>query len=156
MIAREARELTVFQRAAAYVAPAHNGPLDATFEARIKSDYRGFRERNRRMRLGFGSELPPNMVAALAVSAEERDARFEERRQTGGFAFFGAFYDIILDERANAFAAEFVRGKIRATVHDPETALRLSPRHTIGCKRLCVDSLGYYDAFNSRTCGSST
>jgi cyclohexanone monooxygenase len=104
MIAREARELTVFQRAAAYVAPAHNGPLDATFEARIKSDYRGFRERNRRMRLGFGSELPPNMVAALAVSAEERDARFEERWQTGGFAFFGAFYDIMLDERANAFA----------------------------------------------------
>jgi cyclohexanone monooxygenase len=44
--------------------------------------------------------------------------------------------------------AEFVRGKIRATVHDPETALRLSPRHTIGCKRLCVDSLGYYETFN--------
>jgi cation diffusion facilitator CzcD-associated flavoprotein CzcO len=148
MIARQARELTVFQRTAAYVVPAHNGPLDAAFEARIKSDYRGFRERNRRMRVGFGSELPPNMVSALAVSAEERDARFEERWQIGGFAFLGAFYDIMVDERANAFAAEFVRGKIRATVHDPETALRLSPRQTIGCKRLCVDSSGYYETFN--------
>jgi cation diffusion facilitator CzcD-associated flavoprotein CzcO len=147
-IARRERELTVFQRTAAYVAPAHNGPLDPTLEARIKSDYRGFRERNRRMRVGFGSELPPNMVSALAVNAEERDARFGERWRIGGFAFLGAFYDIMVDVRANAFAAEFVRGKIHATVHDPKTALRLSPRQTIGCKRLCVDSSGYYETFN--------
>src|SRR5207344_2251215 len=43
--------------------------------------------------------------------------------------------------------AQFVRGKIRAIVKNPETARRLSPTHTIGCKRLCVDS-GYYDTFN--------
>jgi len=76
------------------------------------------------------------MVSALAVSPEERDARFEERWQIGGSAFLGTFYDIVVDERANAFAAEFVRGKIRATVHDRETAFRLSPTQTIGCKRL--------------------
>lgn len=147
-IARQARELTVFQRTAAYAVPAHNGPLDAAFEARIKSDYAGFRERNRRMRIGFGSETPPNQVSALAVSAEERDARFEERWRVGGFAFLGAFNDIMVDERANALAAEFVRGKIRATVQDPGTARRLSPKQTIGCKRLCVDSGGYYETFN--------
>ena len=28
LIAKQARELTVFQRTAAYVVPAHNGPLD--------------------------------------------------------------------------------------------------------------------------------
>jgi hypothetical protein len=95
------------------------------------------------MRVGFGSELPPNMASALAVSPEGRDARFEERWRIGGFAFLGAFYDIIIDERANALAAEFVRGRIRATVRDPETALRLSATQTIGCKRLCVDSSGY-------------
>jgi cation diffusion facilitator CzcD-associated flavoprotein CzcO len=147
-IARQARELTVFQRTAAYAVPAHNGPLDPAFEARIKSDYAGFRERNRRMRVGFGSAFPPNMVSALAVSEEERDARFEERWRIGGFAILGAFNDLMVDERANALAAEFVRGKIRATVQDPETARRLSPRQTIGCKRLCVDSGGYYETFN--------
>jgi cyclohexanone monooxygenase len=147
LIARQARELTVFQRTAAYAAPAHNGPLDAEFEARVKTDYAGFRARNRRMHGGFGSLLPPNPVSALAVSAEEREATFEQRWRIGGFALLGAFNDLLLNEQSNALAAEFVRGKIRAIVKDPQTAQLLSPTHTIGCKRLCVDS-GYYDSFN--------
>lgn len=148
LIARQARELTVFQRTAAYVVPAHNGPLDPALEAGVKADYTGFRERNRRMYGGFGCELPPHKVSALAVSPEEREARFEERWRIGGFGFLGTFYDIMLDERANAMAAEFVRAKIRAAVRDPEAARRLSPAHAIGCKRLCVDSGGYYETFN--------
>ena len=38
------------------------------------------------MRVGFGSELPPDMASALAVSPDECDARFEERWRIGGFA----------------------------------------------------------------------
>jgi cyclohexanone monooxygenase len=147
IIARQARELTVFQRTAAYAAPAHNAPLDPEFEARIKADYAGFRARNRRMHGGFGSLLPPNPVSALAASAEEREAAFEQRWKIGGFAILGAFNDLLLNEQSNALVAEFVRGKIRSTVKDPRTAQLLSPTHTIGCKRLCVDS-GYYDTFN--------
>ena len=147
LIAQQAAELTVFQRTAAYAAPAHNGPLDAQFEARIKADYAGFRARNRRMHGGFGSALPPNPVSALAVSAEEREAAFEQRWKIGGFALLGAFNDLLLNEQSNALAAEFVRRKIRAIVKDPQTAQLLSPTHTIGCKRLCVDS-GYYETFN--------
>ncbi|HUN68995.1 MAG TPA: NAD(P)/FAD-dependent oxidoreductase [Burkholderiales bacterium] len=147
LIAREAKELTVFQRTAAYAVPAHNGPLDPVFEARIKADYAGFRARNRRMHPGFGSELPPNPASALAASAEEREAMFEARWRTGGFSFLGAFNDLMLDERANALAAEFVRGKIRSIVHDPATARLLQPKQTIGCKRLCVDT-GYYETYN--------
>jgi cation diffusion facilitator CzcD-associated flavoprotein CzcO len=147
IIARQAAELTVFQRTAAYAAPAHNGPLDPQFEARIKADYAGFRARNRRMHGGFGSLLPPNPVSALAVSAEEREAAFEQRWRIGGFALLGAFNDLLLDERSNALAAEFVRAKIREIVEDPATARLLQPQQTIGCKRLCVDS-GYYETFN--------
>jgi cyclohexanone monooxygenase len=88
------------------------------------------------------------MVSALAVSPEERESRFEERWAYGGFALLGTFYDIMLDLRANEFAAEFVRAKIRATVHNAQTARRLSPTQPIGCKRLCVDSGGYYETFN--------
>ena len=88
-----------------------------------------------------------NPVSALAVSAEEREAAFEQRWRIGGFALLGAFNDLLLNEQSNALAAEFVRGKIRAIVKDPQTARLLSPTHTIGCKRLCVDS-GYYDTFN--------
>ena len=147
LIAQQASELTVFQRTASYCVPAHNGPLDAAHEARIKGDYAGFRARNSRMTGSFGSELPPNPVSALAVGAEEREALFEERWRIGGFCFLGAFKDIMLNARANALAAEFVRGKIRAEVQDPETARLLSPNQTIGCKRLCVDT-DYYATYN--------
>ena len=44
--------------------------------------------------------------------------------------------------------AEFVRGKIRATVKDPATAEILCPTtHPIGTKRICIDN-GYYQTFN--------
>jgi cyclohexanone monooxygenase len=59
----------------------------------------------------------------------------------------GAFNDILLNAESNAITAEFVRGKIRTIVHDPATAQLLCPQHTIGCKRLCVDT-GYYDTYN--------
>jgi cation diffusion facilitator CzcD-associated flavoprotein CzcO len=147
-IARQARELTVFQRTPAYVVPAHNGPLDAAWESQVKADYAGFRSRNLQTFSGFGSDYPPHMVSALAVSEEERLARFEERWRVGGFVLLFTFFDVMFDVRANALAAEFVRQKIRALVHDPETAKLLSPSYSIGCKRLCVDSSGYYETFN--------
>ena len=147
IIAGQAAQLTVFQRTAAYAVPGHNGPLDPAFEAHIKSDYQGFRQRNWLMNGGFGSEYPPNMVSAHKVSEQERQARFEERWQVGGFALLGAFSDLLRSQEANALAAEFVRSKIRSIVHNPATARLLSPSHTIGCKRLCVDN-GYYATFN--------
>ena len=50
--------------------------------------------------------------------------------------------------RPTTGVAEFVRGKIRATVADPAVAETLSPRrYPIGAKRLCVDT-GYYETFN--------
>ena len=147
LIARQARELTVFQRTAAYAVPAHNGPLDKALEARVKADYAGVRQRNLQMQGGFGSLTPPNMVSALRVSAQEREAEFERRWQIGGFSLLAAFSDLLRRPASNAFAAEFVRKKIRGIVKDPATAELLCPNYTIGCKRLCVDS-GYYDTYN--------
>lgn len=147
LIAEQARALTVFQRTPCYAIPAHNGPLDRAYEQRVKADYAGFRAQNRRTPGGYGGDLPMNPQSALAVSPAQREAIFEQRWQVGGFAFMGAFNDLIVNAESNGYAAEFVRGKIRATVHDPETARRLSPTHPIGCKRLCIDS-GYYQAFN--------
>jgi cation diffusion facilitator CzcD-associated flavoprotein CzcO len=147
IVAREARTLTVFQRTAAYAVPAHNGPLDPRYEARIKADYAGFRARNRRMRSGFGCELAPHPLPTMQVGAEERERQFEERWRIGGFSLLGAFVDTLTDLRANDACAEFVRGKIRQIVRDPVVAERLCPTHPIGCKRLCVDT-GYYDTYN--------
>ena len=71
-ITREARELTVFQRTPAYVVPAHNGPLDPVWEARVKADYAGFRSRNLQSFAGAMSDYPPPPVSALEVGEEER------------------------------------------------------------------------------------
>ena len=42
---------------------------------------------------------------------------------------------------------QFVRGKIRSTVNDPQVAELLCPDQVIGCKRVCVDT-DYYKTYN--------
>ena len=55
VIARQAHQLVVFQRTAAYSVPAHNRPLDAREQQAVKADYAGFRERNSQQAFAFGS-----------------------------------------------------------------------------------------------------
>ena len=147
VIAAQASEVHVFQRTAAYSVPARNAPLDAAYEARVKADYRGFRERNALMPAAFGSNLNVSNDSALDAGPAERERAFEARWRTGGLGYTRAFGDIILNDDANALAAEFVRAKICGIVRDSATAARLSPTQPIGCKRMCVDT-GYYETFN--------
>jgi cation diffusion facilitator CzcD-associated flavoprotein CzcO len=147
LIAQEAADLTVFQRTASYSVPAWNRPLAPEELAGVKADYQGLRARNRAMPGAIGSRWGFNTKSALEVGDEERDSEYEKRWEIGGFAFVGAFTDTAVDPRANTYAAEFVRRKIREIVHDPALADLLSPRQTIGCKRLCLDT-DYYETFN--------
>ena len=147
VIAGQARQLVVFQRTAQYTVPARNQPVDPELVASIKADYAGFRARNRRQQSGQLSHRPGNDISALAVDAAERERIYEQRWQDGGFLFFGSFNDLMVNEQANATAAEFVRGKIRTTVRDPRVAELLCPAHTIACKRPVLDS-GYFETFN--------
>ena len=49
---------------------------------------------------------------------------------------------------ANETVCEFMRGKIRSIVRDPETAEALCPKnHFYGTKRPCIDT-NYYETFN--------
>ena len=147
VIARQARELFVFQRTATYSVPAHNAPLDPQYEAQVKADYRGFRQRNSLMPAAFGSNLHASDASALAASPQELEQAFAERWRVGGLGYTRAFADIILDARANALAADYVRRRIADLVEDPATAALLAPSQPVACKRLCVDT-GYYDTFN--------
>ena len=147
VIAKQARELFVFQRTAAYSVPAHNAPLDAQYEAEIKADYPGFRKRNLAMPAAFGSNLNASTASAQSVDPAALMQAFEVRWRAGGLGFTRAFTDITTNLAANALAAGFVRNKISQLVNNPATAALLSPTQPIACKRLCVDS-GYYDAFN--------
>ena len=147
VIAKEARELFVFQRTAAYSVPAYNAPLDPAYEAKVKADYAGFRARNALMPAAFGSNLNAGDTSDLDATAGERAHAFNQRWCAGGLGFTRAFADIILDHEANRHAADFVRGKIGEMVKDPQTAKALMPAQPVACKRLCVDT-GYYDTFN--------
>jgi cyclohexanone monooxygenase len=145
IIARQAKQLTVFQRTANYAVPAHNRPLEAEYVRRIKADYAGLRRRAKQTPTGIDFDYSEEL--ALETPPEEREREFERRWRRGGLSFLGAYMDLMVNEAANNLVAEFVRAKIRQKVADPAVADLLSPRNTIGCKRLCID-IGYYETFN--------
>ena len=147
VIAEQAGELYVFQRTATYTLPAVNHPLDPAEQAAIKADYAGFRARNNRMPAAGNSRFPANPASIFGATPRERDDAFELRWNRGGPGFLGAFGDVMTNKDANDIAAEFVRGKIRQIVTDPAVAALLSPKHVIGCKRICLDT-NYYQTYN--------
>ena len=145
IIAETAKNLTVFQRTANYSIPSNNGPMDPDEEVEIKSRYKEFREEN--WQNGFGIAGLENELLATEAPEEETKKVFSEHWDKSGLGFLGAYADLMLDPNANEIAASFVRDKIKELVDNPETANDLCPDHTIGCKRLCVDT-GYYETFN--------
>ncbi|HIF96771.1 MAG TPA: NAD(P)/FAD-dependent oxidoreductase [Myxococcales bacterium] len=147
LIAEQSEHLTVFQRTAQYAIPAANRPLGADEQADVKAKYPEFRAENSLYPNAFSLRMPLNETSALDVDDDERDREYEARWREGGFTFSWSFGDLGLDLDANATAGEFVRGKIRELVRDPETAEKLCPDTVLGCKRLCLDT-GYFETFN--------
>jgi cyclohexanone monooxygenase len=147
IIAKQAAQLTVFQRTPNFSMPAGNRPLSADEHNSMKARYPDHREGARTSGFGVPVEMPTK--SALEVSEEERNARFQEGWDQGNLvALLLAFTDIITNKEANDKAAEFIRNKIRSIVKDPQTAEDLCPfDHPVGTKRPCLDT-GYYETFN--------
>ncbi|WP_445397408.1 flavin-containing monooxygenase [Streptomyces sp. LE64] len=147
LIARRAAALAVFQRTPVYALPALNRPLSGPEVTARKAEYPAFRDAQRRSK--GGSVLPMPTRSALEASAAERVERYEAAWSEGVLsALLRSYTDLLVDRTANETVAEFVRGKIRATVTDPATAELLSPRtYPFGTKRPCLDT-GYYTTFN--------
>ncbi|MET0659518.1 MAG: NAD(P)/FAD-dependent oxidoreductase [Steroidobacteraceae bacterium] len=148
IVAREARHLTVFQRTANFSIPASNETISAVEDIAVKSRYaeRRLAALNSPSGLGF----VPNKTSALEESPEKRDIVYEAAWKRLGFGFVLAYYDILLNEKANETAAEFIRRKIAEQVTDPATREKLTPRgFPFGTKRPSVDS-GYFQTFNRK------
>ena len=146
VIARQAAQLVVFQRTPNFSIPAWNRPLPPADQQAWKADYADHRERARSTRSGILYDY--SQRAAFDVSEDEREAEYQRRWARGGANFTHAFNDIYSNAQANDTAAEFVRGKIRTLVQDPQRAALLAPTdHAIGTKRICVDT-DYYETFN--------
>ena len=86
---------------------------------------------------------------ALQVSEQERLAVYDSVWDTGELvATIVSFNDLIVNAASNETIAEFVRGKIRSTVNDPDVAETLCPvDFPLGTKRLCLDT-NYYETYN--------
>jgi cation diffusion facilitator CzcD-associated flavoprotein CzcO len=147
IIADQAAELTVFQRTPNFSVPAGNRPLDPAEVAERKARYRDWRELQRTSRAGIPG--PEATDYAVATPEQERNARFQAGWEQGDLtSLAGSFADILIDRAANETAAEFIRGKIREVVEDPDVAETLSPRtFPYATKRPCLDT-GYYQTFN--------
>ncbi|MGE0701012.1 MAG: flavin-containing monooxygenase [Hyphomicrobiaceae bacterium] len=145
VIAREAAQLTVFQRTPSYSVPARNIELPPAVLAGIKAIYRQLRARAKLNPTGVLFDSSPGKAVATPPALRERE--YERRWRRGGLTFLGAYEDILTDEEANRTAAEFVRAKIRSIVGDPTLAEKLMPRSFIGARRLCVD-MGYFETYN--------
>lgn len=146
IVAEEADALTVFQRTPAFEVPAHNGPLTGEREREVKATYR---QRRRKARASAaGMDRGDAIETAEELGEQGRRRELEDRWQVGGSALLGSFADLMVDQRANDYLAEFIHERIREIVDDPAVAEKLIPtEYPVGSKRICVGT-NYYETFN--------
>lgn len=145
-VAKQAKQVLVFQRTPHFSVPARNAPLSAEAIAQWRADYPRLRESAKSSRSAVNFEYSDAL--AVEASADERDAEFRRRWAGGGANFMHAFADLGRSEEANHHAAQFVRDRIAEIVTDPATAQKLTPTtYPIGTKRICVDT-DYYATYN--------
>ncbi len=146
MLAQQADEVLVFQRTPNYSLPAFNEPLDPSVIDLRKADYPAYRERARYSFTGVPVDTPTR--ATFEVTQSERLATYEAAWESGKYgALLRTYTDLMTSRDANDTAAEFVRSKIRAIVHDARTAELLQPDFAFGTKRTCLDT-GYFETYN--------
>ena len=159
-LARQARELTVFQRTPVYTVPANRKAMRLAVEDEFKENYRDIRRRQWENRGGVSNFRPEKSARKaatgrrvsrsadagliMAMDPEERQAVIDQR----GLEAILNFADIYTDPEANEIANELFRENVRRLVDDPETAERLLPKdYGLGCKRQVLDR-DYFATFN--------
>ena len=148
VVAEDAEHLNVFQRTPNYAAPLQNEAMTEEEDRKLKASYDQLREDS--WNSFAGVPFPKLRGPALADTAEQRKAHFEDLWQEGGFSLWiGSYQDILYDKAANETAADFVRSKIRQRVNDPKIADMLCPPkgQTYGTKRQPCET-GYFEAYN--------
>ena len=125
-VAEEASKVWVFQRTPNYAIPTQNRPLDAESTQNVKDDYEAIWQKARESGFGFPYDVADR--SAVDYPAEERERIYEAAWAKGGF-YIGieTFSDFLTNKASNDTISDFLRSKIRETVHDPATADLLTP-----------------------------
>jgi cyclohexanone monooxygenase len=147
-IAPAVEHLTVFQRTPNYVMPGRNHALTPEQRTALKVEYDAIIEQTFSHVFAFPMD-PANRVGAEIADDAELLRIFEKGWEDGGFRYiFTTVDDMLIDQRVNDIAAEFVRNKIRAIVKNPVTAELLCPTtHPIGGKRPPLGNF-YFETYN--------
>ena len=139
--------LTVYQRSANWCTPLNNRPITAEEQVQLRDGFEQLRDVLSTSVHGF--HHPVNERSAFDDPPDVRRTFFEEMWASPGFMKFTSNYvDILTNPEANTEWCEFIAGKIRSIVRDPDTAERLVPTdHRYGEKRPPYVA-GYFEAFN--------
>jgi cation diffusion facilitator CzcD-associated flavoprotein CzcO len=148
VIAKQAAELVVLQRSAAYTLPSPNRPLEPHELGELKAQYAEIRAAqwaspSGSSRFGAVAFAGGEMTPILEASWEEQLAKLDARGMAGCFAWSDVFFNI----DANAAATRLYAEAIRRVVHDRQTAEDLVPHYPFGCKRVIIDD-GYFATYN--------
>ncbi|MGB7145188.1 flavin-containing monooxygenase [Mycobacterium sp.] len=150
VVAREALQLSVFQRSPTYTLPwqvrrFEPGELDT-----MKAHYDEIRAAQREHPIGaarlsaFSVLLEMLGSPPLKLASREEQLRAIEESGVLGALNWG---DIFFDIDANRMAAKLYGEAVARIVKDPKTADSLVPVHPFACKRPIIDQ-GYYETFN--------
>lgn len=150
VVAREALQLSVFQRSPAYTLPwrVHRfepGELDD-----MKARYGQIRAAQRAHPIGAARLSAFSVLLEMlgrpplkSATREEQLRAIEENGVLGALNWGDIFFDI----EANRMAATLYGEAVARIVKDPDTAASLVPVHPFACKRPIIDQ-GYYETFN--------
>ncbi|MET7781277.1 MULTISPECIES: flavin-containing monooxygenase [Streptomyces] len=146
-IADEVASLTVYQKVADWLTPLNNAPIAPEEQAELKANFESIRETLNTSPSGFLHQI--TMRSGLDDSPEQRQEFYEERWNGPGFTKLSEHYmDMTTNPTVNAEWCEFLAGKIRSIVKDPETAEKLIPKgHGYGGRRPPFGT-GYYETYN--------
>ena len=146
-IVDEVASLTVYQRSANWCTPLNNRPITAEEQARLRADFESMREALAVSPSGFLH--PVHDRETFDDPIEQRLAFFEAMWNSPGFSKLTSNYtDLTVNPTANALWCEFIAEKIRAIVHNPETAERLIPKDHLYAEKRPPFVTGFYEAFN--------
>jgi cyclohexanone monooxygenase len=155
LVAEQAAHLTVFLRTRNFVVPARNHPLSEDDLAKWEAEKDEIRAGLWSGEIGGAGDVlmakdlrQARLQPAARYTPEERQTILQRRWDWGGGVVMSSFQDVLTKPEVNDETADFLRGKIKEMVNDPELADLLTPRgYYVGTKRICVGA-NYYETFN--------
>ncbi|MCP5027756.1 MAG: NAD(P)/FAD-dependent oxidoreductase [Actinomycetia bacterium] len=146
-VAKDAADLTVFQRRPNWAAPLNNTPISEEEMDEIRGRYDEIFAACARTPGGFEHE--PDRRSFYDVAPEDRLELWDQLYDGPGFGIWlQNFVEIFTDEDANAEFSDYIADRIRQRVHDPDLAEKLIPRdHGFGIQRVPLETR-YFEAYN--------